>query len=385
MCAACVAVYWHSDICASVILNKASKQYRIAVALERSGKYYNAITEYKRFAFFLPDSKKLPEVIYRITRCYYKLQDWKNVIKYSNVFKKKFGDEPQLTRVKILEAKALIREGYPSKALKILECILSNKKKLDKDTVRELTVLTGKCYLREGNLAKGERLAEQDMEEANLDFKSPGIAGLCASLVPGLGHIYDGRPRDAWTAIFYTSILSAITWEAVENDNLWLAGVFGTAAATFYSGNIFSAVNMACKHNRSKKLMWLNNYFNEKLGEVHIDYGSIPIFRSETETKNSEKGGVEEKRSAFSWMFTAGISAFRKLVSPIDNKHCPSYPSCSSYGIQAFKKHGVFWGAMLTIDRLIHEPSEGKFSPYIIIRGERKIYDPLEANDFLLR
>ena len=367
------------------IPDEAIRQYRIAVSLEKRGNYYDAITEYKRFLFFLPDHEKTREVLYRTAKCYFKLRDWKNLLKYTNLFENKFTNEPLLIQVKILKAKALLGMGKPQEALDVLRKLQSHPQKLDENIRAEITALTGRCYVAEGNLEESRKFVNQDINEADLQLKNPWTAGISALLIPGMGHIYDGRPRDAWTAFFYTGILSAITWEAVENENMWLAGLFGTAAATFYSGNIFSAINMAFKHNRRNEIKWLNNYFYQDSRDVYIDYGSTPLYRSEEEKGAHEKAEAEKQKQMFSWMFLAGISAFRKIVSPIDNKHCPSYPSCSSYGLQAFRKYGAFWGTMLTIDRLIHEPSEARFSPYIIIRGERKIYDPLEANDFLLR
>ncbi|MBW2000179.1 MAG: membrane protein insertion efficiency factor YidD [Deltaproteobacteria bacterium] len=70
-------------------------------------------------------------------------------------------------------------------------------------------------------------------------------------------------------------------------------------------------------------------------------------------------------------------------ISPLDGSRCPSYPSCSSYSLQAFEKHGFFMGWIMTVDRLIHEgEEEKKVSPVVYHRGRWKIYDPVENNDF---
>ena len=77
------------------------------------------------------------------------------------------------------------------------------------------------------------------------------------------------------------------------------------------------------------------------------------------------------------------VSLFRRYVSPVDGDRCPSYPTCSSYSIKAFKKHGFIKGWLMTVDRLIHEGSEEKkVSPVVIVDGIKKIYDPVENNDF---
>lgn len=77
------------------------------------------------------------------------------------------------------------------------------------------------------------------------------------------------------------------------------------------------------------------------------------------------------------------VSLFRKYISPVDGDRCPSYPTCSSYSIKAFKKHGFIKGWLMTVDRLIHEGSEErKVSPVVMVDGIKKIYDPVENNDF---
>ena len=59
------------------------------------------------------------------------------------------------------------------------------------------------------------------------------------------------------------------------------------------------------------------------------------------------------------------------------------HPSCSKYSAQAFEKHGLFVGWMMTLDRLMRcGRDDMQSTPLIHIHGEWKRYDPLEANDF---
>jgi hypothetical protein len=77
------------------------------------------------------------------------------------------------------------------------------------------------------------------------------------------------------------------------------------------------------------------------------------------------------------------ISLYRDHVSAVDGDRCPSHPSCSTYSMEAFKKHGFFLGWLMTVDRLIHEGSEElSVSPLVYIGGRRRIFDPVENNDF---
>lgn len=77
------------------------------------------------------------------------------------------------------------------------------------------------------------------------------------------------------------------------------------------------------------------------------------------------------------------ISFYRNHISAVDGDRCPSYPTCSSYSAEAFRKHGFVMGWIMTVDRLIHEgKEEGAISPPIHADGRWRIYDPVENNDF---
>jgi len=77
------------------------------------------------------------------------------------------------------------------------------------------------------------------------------------------------------------------------------------------------------------------------------------------------------------------VSIYRDHISAVDSDRCPSFPSCGSYSVQAFKKHGFIIGWLMTVDRLIHEGrEEAAISPSLYSDGTWKIYDPVENNDF---
>ncbi|MBN2373214.1 membrane protein insertion efficiency factor YidD [bacterium] len=59
------------------------------------------------------------------------------------------------------------------------------------------------------------------------------------------------------------------------------------------------------------------------------------------------------------------IIAYQKIVSPFLGRHCRFIPACSSYSIQALKKHGLLKGSKLSIMRICrcHPWNQGGFDP----------------------
>lgn len=111
---------------------------------------------------------------------------------------------------------------------------------------------------------------------------------------------------------------------------------------------------------------------------VFVNSPSGGAFEGEPESEpvnNQEKSGFN--------LGAAFLSVFRDHISAVDGDRCPSIPTCSAYGVQAFKKHGFFMGWMMTVDRLIHEgKEETAVSPLVFSGGKWKIYDPVKNNDF---
>lgn len=82
------------------------------------------------------------------------------------------------------------------------------------------------------------------------------------------------------------------------------------------------------------------------------------------------------------FLMERGVRFFQVFISPVDGDRCPSSPTCSAFGREAYKKHGAFWGTLLTFDRLIHEGDEGLVSIHIRDGNISRIYDPVENNVF---
>ena len=58
-------------------------------------------------------------------------------------------------------------------------------------------------------------------------------------------------------------------------------------------------------------------------------------------------------------------------------------PSDSEYSLQSIKKHGMFAGWVMSMDRLMRcGRDEIRLSPRVFVNGKWKTYDPVGKNDF---
>lgn len=52
------------------------------------------------------------------------------------------------------------------------------------------------------------------------------------------------------------------------------------------------------------------------------------------------------------YIFIALITFYRKAISPFKPPSCRFYPTCSEYGLEAFRRFGAIKGAYLTMKRI---------------------------------
>lgn len=64
-------------------------------------------------------------------------------------------------------------------------------------------------------------------------------------------------------------------------------------------------------------------------------------------------------------LFIFFIKVYQYTISPILGRSCRFYPTCSSYALESFEKHGTIYGFKLTTKRIFrcHPFSKGGFDP----------------------
>jgi putative component of membrane protein insertase Oxa1/YidC/SpoIIIJ protein YidD len=74
------------------------------------------------------------------------------------------------------------------------------------------------------------------------------------------------------------------------------------------------------------------------------------------------------------------ITLYQQVISRHDGPRCLFYPTCSEFCNQAFSQHGVFWGALMTLDRLFYRERPGSMKYYRLLDDEERYDDPVEHN-----
>ena len=96
--------------------------------------------------------------------------------------------------------------------------------------------------------------------------------------------------------------------------------------------------------------------------------------------KSVNESGISMTDSGFG---STVVGLFKRHISPIDGNRCPMYPSCSRYSLNAFNKHGLLMGWVMTCDRLLRcGRDELLTAPRVIVDGGARCYDSVEDNDF---
>jgi len=114
-------------------------------------------------------------------------------------------------------------------------------------------------------------LSNEMSKKKDLKTKSPTAAGILA-IIPGAGHLYCGRYKDASIAFILNSAMIYAAYEAFDNNLDALGGIITFFELGFYSGNIYSAVNCAHKYNRNAN----KNFFEYLRQNSQINLGVRP-------------------------------------------------------------------------------------------------------------
>ena len=253
------------------VLNPES-QFGFAEQYFEKGEYYRAIGEYQRFIHFFPDSPRVESVRYKIGLSYLKGERYHKAIEAFQAVIDEYQDTEYALKSYLGKSRAYVLLGRYDTALTSLNNLLTIGR--GRGIRDEAYYRKGWVYLEMGLWERAgenfEEISEQARDryhiqnlmheiDANtpLKQKNPTTAGVLA-IVPGAGHLYCGRPRDAFISFLLNGAMIYAAYEAFDEDLDGLGVVIAFFELGFYSGNIYSAVSSAHKYNRDAKERFLN-------------------------------------------------------------------------------------------------------------------------------
>jgi tetratricopeptide (TPR) repeat protein len=265
-------------------------QFQFAEQYFEKGEYYRAIGEYERFIYFFPDSDKVKLARYRIGLSFLKGERYQEAIQAFDALI----EEYQNTEYAL---KSYLRVSEAYVLLKMYDMALTGLRNLvtiapDQEIRDEAYYQMGWVCLEMGIWGRArecfERISSQNRERYNLKQlsielkkktaikrKNPTTAGLLA-IIPGAGHLYCERKRDAFVSFLLNGVMIYAAYEAFDNDLDALGGIIALFELGFYSGNIYSAVSSAHKYNRDEKNRFLK-YLKENV-RINIRLGNCTTY-----------------------------------------------------------------------------------------------------------
>jgi tetratricopeptide (TPR) repeat protein len=243
----------------------AEGQWTLAEQFFRAGEYYRAVTEYKRFLFYFPEDPRCQDACMRIVEAHVRGEWWAQGRRAALDLLGRGVQGENRARALYLSGLCELRLGLLGEARSSLTQAMEATG--DPELRGKAQYLLGETHARGGSwhdaagvlggldplsalAGRAAQGAAHIRANTPLPEKSPWTAGLLAAVLPGAGHAYLGRWRDAGLAFSMNAAFTAATLEAIQKDNPALAGTLALAELIWYSGNIFSAVGSAHKHNR---------------------------------------------------------------------------------------------------------------------------------------
>ena len=241
---------------------------KMADRLREFGSHSEAITEYKRFIFFNPESEHASDALYGMGLAYRAMRDWQGAI---NALKASVSatEDPRISgQRRIILATTLIATGnYSLARLELLK--VSEFSKYPSLRLRSLYFegvaalyefewdvageAFGKFYsdYAQGEWAGRTKEIELSLLEARKSHKSASLAKLLSTIIPGMGQTYAGDWRDGLNALVLNGLIIGLTANAVYRKGYLDVALISSISVRYYRGNIYRAEMDVRKYNES--------------------------------------------------------------------------------------------------------------------------------------
>jgi outer membrane protein assembly factor BamD (BamD/ComL family)/TM2 domain-containing membrane protein YozV len=245
--------------------------------LLHEGEYFRAITEYRRFLFYYSQDQRQIIVHFRIGLALYRGQQYEQALRTFHEIAQQYPDTPYGKQAWLWQGECLLRQAQYKAAEQFYTLMLEQ---FSDDEIGQLAhYQRGWAFLYQRKWQEAShqfqqitpesslyhiahRLAEEALLGGQVPSKSPLVAGILSSVLPGSGQLYNGRQGDALLAFFLNGLSIVGIVQAITHGELAIAGVLSFFEAGWYAGSIYSAINGAHKYNRRTEENFLRNLEN---------------------------------------------------------------------------------------------------------------------------
>jgi hypothetical protein len=254
-----------SPVLPGQVVIDSNDQFDFARGVMDSGDHSRAIVEFERFIHFFPDDSQVPKARYLIGICYLNSGQHEAARKVFTKIVAAKPPSPFAGKALLLIGESYYKQGvfkeaafyfrqvvetHPDSDLKNAALYRLGWSTINVNRWEEASGIFNE--VQEGSLyfESAQQLAAESLKGKDLPQKNPTAAGAMAAILPGLGHVYVYRYRDATISFLVNGLF---IWGAVQSfrhDQYVVGGMLTFLEIGWYSGNIYSAVNVAHKHNR---------------------------------------------------------------------------------------------------------------------------------------
>ena len=240
---------------------------KFADFLYEQGDYLRAAGEYERYLFYQPQESE--QIRYRIALCYRFAGQTEQAIQNFQMLLRKHPEGRFVSRVYYqMGATYFLTDQFQQTVLFLHETlprITDTRQHAEAEQLIGLSYLMQKQWSEAGEIFKtlqGSKVASVSQKAmvyhnyaeagTRLPTRSPILAGILSTIVPGAGRLSTGRLGDAFTSLFLVGITGWQAYDGFQRDGLssvkgW---TFGTISGIFYVGNIYGSVISARVYNR---------------------------------------------------------------------------------------------------------------------------------------
>jgi len=264
----------------------ADAQFAYALSLYDRTEYPDSVVEFRRFIQFFSDDVRTETAWYHIGMSFFHTGQYLRAVRSFQTLIETFGQTMLGVKSHFKISESYLKLNDTGQALIALFNLITLAD--DSDVKNAAYYQAGWIYLEMAqwdkaraafeNISPGDQdhfgvkvLLDHLESRLKLKNKDPKFAGLLA-VVPGVGHLYCERYRDALTAFVVNGLLAWAAWEAFDKDSPALGSAIAVVGFGFYAGSIFGSVSAAHKFNQEQT----RHFIDQLKSEVKVTLSASP-------------------------------------------------------------------------------------------------------------